>query len=38
MTNENYERTVLIITEFDEEDVITTSGPPDADRYELFLI
>ena len=25
MDNKNYERTVLIITEFDSEDVITTS-------------
>lgn len=36
MKKENYERTVLIITEFEEEDVITTSVIPDSDRYELF--
>lgn len=36
MEIENYERTELEITEFDKEDVITTSGAPVPDRYELF--
>lgn len=36
MTTENYERTRLIITTFDEEDVITTSKPPRLDVYELI--
>lgn len=33
MIIEEYQRTELIITEFDREDVITTSGPS-LDKYE----
>lgn len=38
MQAEEYERTKLIITEFDSEDVITTSGAkPKRDLYEYRL-
>lgn len=36
MEKENYERVEFTITEFENEDVITTSGAPSTDRYELF--
>lgn len=38
MTTETYERTRLVITSFDKEDVITTSGePPQNDEYEIII-
>lgn len=37
MNTDNYVRTVLVITEFDAEDVITTSGL-DPDEYEGGLV
>lgn len=39
MKRENYERTELVITEFDSENVITTSGVRvGQDEYEVFYI